>query len=355
MEHTLRTLCDRLHGELIGDGNTIVRGISTAERVQPGELTFAENPARITQVLATRAAAIVVSQDVRDLQGRPGIRVQNPKLAFARLLELFYPEPPRETGVHPTAVLGRNVQLGEGVAVCAYAVIGNDVSIGRGTTIGAGVVVGDGTTIGEHCTLHPNVVLYRRTQLGDRVQIHGGSVIGGDGFGYVFDRDAYVKIPQVGNVVIGNDVEIGCNACVDRSTIGSTVIGDGTKLDNFVQIAHNNHIGKHVMLSGQVGLAGSVTVDDYVVMGGKAGAVDHMKIGKGAKAGAGSIITKTVPPGETVFGYPARPAHVAKRQMAAVARLPELLKRLTRLLGPSTGSQEIPQQPGDVVRVRKEA
>ena len=229
------------------------------------------------------------------------------------------------------AVLGQHVHLGEQVAIQAHAVIGNDVSIGRGSAIGSCVVIGDGSSIGQGCILYPNVTVYRQTQIGDRVQIHAGSVIGGDGFGYVLHQGAYVKVPQVGNVVIEDDVELGCNVCVDRATVGSTIIRQGTKIDNLVQIAHNDRIGKHVILSGQVGLSGSVSVGDYTVMGGKAGVVDHVHIGEWAKVGAASVVTHAVPAGETVWGYPARPIRQTKRQLAALARLSSVSRLIARL------------------------
>jgi UDP-3-O-[3-hydroxymyristoyl] glucosamine N-acyltransferase len=332
MEHTLAELNELLHGELIGDGTTVIRGVSGFDAVKEDDLTFAEDHKRLVQAIASQAAAIIVSMDVPDLQGRSGIRVPNPKLAFASLLELFYPVASHEPGVHATAVLGKNVQLAEGVAVCAHAVIGDEVCIGYGTTVGAGVSVGDGVRIGKQCVLDPNVVVYRQTQIGDRVLIHGGSVIGGDGFGYIFHNGAYVKVPQVGNVVIEDDVEIGCNVCIDRSTIGSTLIRRGTKIDNLVQIAHNNHIGKHVILAGQVGLSGSVTVGDYTVMGGRAGVSDHVTIGDRVQVGIASLLTKSVPSGQSVLGYPARATNDVKRQWAALARLPQWIRAVTLLL-----------------------
>lgn len=332
MEQTLQALCELVHGELIGDGTTLIRGVSPSTAVQHGELTFAEDAKRLLEVMSSPAAAVVVSKDVRDLGGRSGIRVDNPKLAFARLLEQFYPEPVPPSGVHPSAVLGQHVRLGDDVSIQAHAVIGDRASIGRGTVIGAGVYIGDEVVIGEQCLLDPHVVVYRRTQIGHRVQIHGGSVIGGDGFGYLFHQGAHLKVPQVGNVVIEDDVEIGCNVCVDRATVGSTLIRRGTKIDNLVQIAHNDRIGQHVVLAGQVGLSGSVTVGDYTMMGGKAGVVDHVVIGERARVGAASVVTKTVPNDTAVWGYPARPVEETKQQMAALARLPQLLKRLLQLL-----------------------
>jgi UDP-3-O-[3-hydroxymyristoyl] glucosamine N-acyltransferase len=193
--------------------------------------------------------------------------------------------------------------------------------------------VGDGVTIGEDCLIGPHVVIYRQTHIGDRVRIHGGSVIGGDGFGYVFHDGRHVKVPQVGNVIIEDDVEIGCNVCVDRATIGSTMIKRGTKIDNLVQIAHNDRIGQHVIMSGQVGLSGSVTIGNYAVLGGKAGVVDHVTIGERAQVGAASVVTKAVAPGEVVWGYPARPIRSTKHQLASLSRLPSLLKRVVGLIG----------------------
>ncbi len=332
MERTLSAICELLHGELVGDGATLIRGINALNAVGQDELTFAEDSKHLQEAMGTPAAAIIVSKEVRDLGGRSGIRVDNPKLAFALLLGLFYHEEAPAPGIHPTAILGNNVQLGEGVAVLAHAVIGDNTSIGRGTTIGAGVVIGDDVAIGEHCVLDPSVVVYRRTLIGDRVLIHSGSVIGGDGFGYILHQGAYFKVPQVGNVVIENDVEIGCNVCVDRATMGSTMIRQGTKIDNLVQIAHNDRIGKHVVMAGQVGLSGSVSVGDYTVMGGKAGIVDHVTVGERVQIGAASVVTKSVANGEAIWGYPARPVKDTKQQMASLARLPMLFKRFVQIL-----------------------
>ena len=330
MERTLAALCEQLRGELIGDGNTPIRGINGFDRAQAGELTYADSPQHLADALASRASAIVVPQSVTDLKGRPGIRVRDPKLAFAMLLGVFYPEPIEPAGVHSTAVIGSNARIGEGVSIRPHACIGDDVAIGRGTVIGSGVAIGAGVAIGESCVIDSNVVIYRRTRIGNRVLIHAGVAIGGDGFGYVFNNGAYVKIPQVGNVVIEDDVEIGCNVCVDRATVGSTIIGQGTKIDNLVQIAHNDRIGKHVIMSGQVGLSGTVTIGDYTIMGGKAGVVDHTTIGARARVGAASVVTRSIPDGQTVWGFPARDIRDTKRQMASLARLPELFKRLVR-------------------------
>ena len=331
MEQTLDAIARHLKGQVIGDGTVRIHGINNLDAVESGELTFAETPQRVTQALASQASAIIVSSDVQELGGRAGIRVANPKLAFALVLELFHPSVVEEGGVHATAVVGAYVKLGARVSIRAHAVIGDDVCIGDGTVLEPGVHVGNGTAIGANCLLGPNVVVYRQTVIGDRVRIHGGSVIGGDGFGYVFDGTRYVKVPQVGNVVIEDDVELGCNVCVDRATIGSTIIRRGTKIDNLTQVAHNDRVGQHVIITGQVGLSGSVTIGNYTVMGGKAGVVDHVTIGDRAQIGAASVVTKDVASGETVWGFPARPIRQMKHQMAALTRLPSLLKRLTAL------------------------
>ena len=340
MEQTLDAIAKHLEGQLIGDGATLIQGVNSLDAVRRGELTFADSPQHLAQAMRTDASAVIVSSDVTELGGRSGISVSNPRLAFALVLELFHPSILQEGGVHPTAVLGERVRLGERVCIRPHAVIGNEVSIGSGTMIESGAHVGDGVTVGEDCLIGPNAVLYRQTYLGHRVRIHGGSVIGGDGFGYVFHEGRHVKVPQVGNVIIEDDVEIGCNVCVDRATIGSTIIQRGTKIDNLVQIAHNNRIGQHVIMTGQVGLSGSVTIGNYSMLGGKAGVVDHVTIGDRVQVGAASVVTKSIPSGETVWGFPARPIQSTKHQLAALGRLPSLLKPLTELIARMRRAEE---------------
>src|SRR3990167_6404626 len=332
MEQTLDSLARYLHGRVIGDGTTCIRDVNNVDAVQCGELTFAEDAKRLAQAVTTQASGVIVSSNVKELKGKSGISVQNPKLAFALALELFHPSTPAAPGVHPTAVLGKDVQLGEGASLRAHVVLGDGVRIGRGATAESGGHLADGVTVGEHCFIGPNVVIYRQTHIGHRVRIHGGTVIGGDGFGYVFHEGRYVKIPQVGNVIIEDDVELGCNVCVDRATIGSTIIKRGTKIDNLVQIAHNDYIGEHVVMTGQVGLAGSVTVGNYAALGGKAGVVDHVTIGESAHVGAGSVVTKSVAPREVVWGFPARPIRDTKQQMASLVHLPAFVKHVAKLL-----------------------
>ena len=332
MERTLEALAQFVNGRLIGDGTIRIHDLNNLDAVQRDELAFVEDPRGIPRALLTKAAALIVTSSVTELQGRSGISVEDPKLAFALLLQLFHPTAPAMGGIHPTALLGNNVELGAQVDIRAHAVVGHRVRIGAGTIVEPGVFIGDDVTIGEQCLLGPNVVVYRQAILGNRVSIHGGSVIGGDGFGYIFRDGRHVKVPQVGNVVIEDDVEIGCNVCVDRATIGSTLIQRGTKIDNLVQVAHNDRIGPHVILAGQVGLSGSVSIGAYSMLGGKAGVVDHVTVGDRSRIGAASVVTKSVGPGETVWGYPARPLQQVKRQMATLARLPELLRSLRQSL-----------------------
>ncbi|MBI4598181.1 MAG: UDP-3-O-(3-hydroxymyristoyl)glucosamine N-acyltransferase [Candidatus Omnitrophica bacterium] len=332
MEQTLEALAAHLKGRLIGDGAIRIRNLNHLDAAQEGELTFAEDPRHLTQALQSKASAILVTSAVTELQGRSGISVADPKLAFALLLELFYPVALPEGHVHPSAVIGDTIELGEHVDIRANAVIGHRVRIGRGTIIEAGTFIGDDVTIGERCLIGPNAVVYRQTILGNRVMLHGGAVIGGDGFGYVFHEGRYIKVPQVGNVVIEDDVEIGCNSCVDRATIGTTLIQRGTKIDNLVQIAHNDRIGQHVIMAGQVGLSGSVSIGHYSMLGGKAGVVDHVTLGERVRVGAASVVTKAVKTGDSVWGFPARSVQETKQQMAALSRLPQLLKSLSETL-----------------------
>ena len=310
-----------------------ITGVNALEAARAGELTFAEHDRQAPMVSASHASAILVSEQFPQVPGKILLRVKQPREAFARVMVLFQPPPAGPRGIHPSAVVSPDASLGEGVALGECVVVRDRATIGPGTVIESGVHIGADVSIGRDSYLGPNVVVMRGSRLGDRVVIHGGTVIGGDGFGFVWAGQGYAKVPQIGNVVIEDDVEIGCNVCVDRATLGSTIIRRGTKIDNLVQIAHNDVIGRDVIITGQVGFAGSVTVGDRAMFGGQSGVVDHITIGEGAKIGAASPVTKDVKAGETVWGFPARPVRRVKHEMASVALLPKWIQQLKDCLG----------------------
>ncbi|HEB95200.1 MAG TPA: UDP-3-O-(3-hydroxymyristoyl)glucosamine N-acyltransferase [Sedimenticola thiotaurini] len=327
MDYTLQQLADLLGARLAGDPSFRVDGVAELESAGPRDLTFAADRRLLERVRAGTAGAVVVGQDFPGLEGVNLLHVDHPRRAFVQAVEQMV-QPPREQGISPAAVIDPEAVLADGVAVGPCAVIGAGARIGAGTRIGAGAYVGPGVTVGEAGVIGPNVSLLHGVVLGDRVTVHAGSVIGGDGFGYLWWEDHHHKVPQVGTVEIGDDVEIGCNCCIDRATLGATRIGRGSKLDNLVHIAHNNRIGEDVVIAGQSGTAGSVTLGDRAVLAGQVGVVDHVTVGRGVVVGGDSVVTKDVPDGERVMGYPARPMRRAKRELAVVSRLPELLQQV---------------------------
>jgi UDP-3-O-[3-hydroxymyristoyl] glucosamine N-acyltransferase len=259
------------------------------------------------------------------------IRVDNPYLAMGGTIGLLEARPRPEPGVHDTAVIGEGVELGDEVHVGARAVIGQGTTIGDRSIVSAGCVLAPGVTLGIDCVLFSNVTVYDGVVLGNRVMVHSGTVLGSDGFGYAQLGGRHVKIPQVGAVVIEDDVEIGANSCVDRATLGVTRIGPGTKIDNMVQIGHNCQIGAHTIICGQVGLSGTTKIGSGVMMGGQAGAAGHLTIGDGAMVAGGTGVTSTVAAGVTVAGYPHQEISRWRRVNAALRRLPELVRRVSRL------------------------
>ena len=329
---TIQAIQSAIGASLSGnvDAGALITGVNGIELAAPGELTFAESSKYLAQVRATRASAVIVPRSFPAVEGNALLRVDHPRVAFLTVLRFFQPKAAAGTGVHRQAVVAPDAELGEGVTIRECAVIRSRARIGAGTVIESGAHIGEDVSLGAACFIGPNVVIMRGCRVGDRVIVHGGTVIGADGFGYVWSEGRYLKIPQLGNVLIEDDVELGANVCVDRATFGSTVIKRGTKVDNLVQIAHNDVIGEHVMISGQAGFAGSVRVGDRAVFGGQAGVVDHLSIGEDARIGAGSKVIKDVPPGQTVWWFPARPIQRIKRELAALSFLPELVKQLHR-------------------------
>jgi UDP-3-O-[3-hydroxymyristoyl] glucosamine N-acyltransferase len=257
--------------------------------------------------------------------------VANPRVAFAKALPLFFTEPKFAAGIHPSAVIAKSAKVDETAHVGPHCVVGERVKIGALAVLQSGNHVGDDCTVGDDANLFPNVTLYARTQIGQRVRIHAGAVIGSDGFGYVYDAGAHQKIQQVGNVIIGDDVELGANVTIARGALGATVIGKGTKVDNLVQIGHSVVIGEHCIVISQTGIAGSTTLGNLVMVGGQVGLAGHLKIGDRVTIAAQSGVMHDIPAGEKWWGTPAQPDKQTKRQLLAAQKLPELLHRVTAL------------------------
>ncbi len=320
-------------GRLEGDADTMISGVNSLELAQTGEISFAESRRYLERARQSNASALIVPEDFPETGGANWLRVGDPRRAFIAVMMRFDESEERVSfGVHPQAMVAeRGVSFGERVAVAECAVIRSDVRIGAGTCIESGVHVGRGVTIGNDCRIGPNAVLMPKVVIGDRVVIHAGTVIGGDGFGYIWSDDRQKKIPQLGTVQIDDDVEIGCNVCIDRATFGVTRIRRGAKIDNLVQIAHNNDIGEHSILVSQVGLSGSVTVGKRVTLAGQVGVADHVAIGDGATAAARTGVSKDIKSGQVVWGAPNRPIKQVMRELACLARLPRLFSQVRTL------------------------
>lgn len=331
MQKPLKELAELVDGDLVGDGEIPITGVGGLKEAKEGDITFLANPKYLHMVDSTRASAIIVSRDL-EVSRLASVRTQDPSLAFAKIVLLFspaMPEPPK--GIHPSAVIGENVELGEGVAIGALAVIEGNVRIGARSILYSGVYVGYGVVIGSDTIVYPHVTVRERVEIGDHVIIHNGTVIGSDGFGYSTVGGIHHKIPQVGTVVIEDGVEIGANVTIDRARFDKTVIGKGTKIDNLVQIAHNVITGQNCIIVALTGISGSTTLGKNVTLGGQVGVVGHIKVGDDCIVAAKSGISKDLPAGARVFGTPARPMAVAKRINACIQRLPKLFKTIAGL------------------------
>ena len=328
---TLTELAAELGGVVVGDASTQIRGVAGIREAQPGDITFLAN-ARYTAHLAdTRASAVICDREPR-IAAVPLLQVGNPYLAFQRLVRIFRPETFRPPpGVHPSAVVSERATLGAEVSIGPRCVVESGARIGDRTVLMAGCYVGPQVEIGADTLFYPGVTVREECRVGARCIVHPGVVIGADGFVFAFDAGRYHKVPQVGNVVVGDDVEIGANTTIDRATTDSTRIGDGTKIDNLVQIGHNVVIGKHCIIVAQVGISGSTELEDYVVVGGQAGLVGHIRVGRGAQIGAKSGVPRSVPAGEIVTGYPAMPQSLFRRISAYMQKLPQLFQRAKAL------------------------
>jgi UDP-3-O-[3-hydroxymyristoyl] glucosamine N-acyltransferase len=330
MPFTAAQLAKELDGEVLGDGSIALTGFAPAIAAKAGDLTFAENETFFAKAEQSAASAILIDGPFKS-SAKVLIRVPNARIAFAKVLPYFFPDKLPAAGIHPSSVISASAAVDPTAHVGPHCHIGENVEIGARVVLRGGNHIGDNCAIGADSHLFPNVILYPLSQIGQRVRIHAGAVIGADGFGYVFDSGIHRKVPQVGRVIIHDDVEIGANAAIDRGALGPTVIGRGTKIDNLVQIAHNVVIGEHCLLVGQVGIAGSTKVGNYTTLAGQVGLAGHLKIGNKVIVAAQSGVMHHIPDGAKWFGTPAQPDRQAKRQMIALEQLPELLRRVRQL------------------------
>ena len=330
---TAEAIAALVAGELIGEGGVVVSGVAPLDRAGPNQLSILSSAKYAHLMATTKAGVVLVDPELRDTPGgRTRIIVKQPGEKLQPLLTRLYPQEPPSPGIAATARIGRGARLGEKVSVADYAVVGINVELGDGVSIGAHCTVGDGVAIGSGSRLWPGVSVYSGSTIGARTLIHAGARIGCDGFGYVFRDGAHQKIPHVGRCIIGDDVEIGANTTIDRGSIDDTVVGNGTKIDNLVHIAHNVRIGEKCLLMAQVGIAGSVSIGDGAILAGQAGISGHLSIGAGARLAAQAGVFGDVPPGETWSGYPARPHRESLRASAALFKLAGMMRRLEKLL-----------------------
>ncbi len=330
MPFTAAEIAKRLAGEVVGDPSLVIKGFAPADRAQAGDLTFAENQNYFARAEQSAASAIIVDTPLAASR-KVLIRVANARVAFAKVLPLFFPEPAYPAGIHPTAIVPPSAKVDSTAHIGPYCVLCERVKIGPRSILQGGNHIGPNCTLGENVNLFPNVTVYAGTEIGNRVRIHSGTVVGSDGFGYVQDQGVHLKVPQLGNVIIRDDVEIGASVTIDRGALGPTVIGKGTKIDNLVQVAHNVTIGEHCLIVSQAGIAGSTRLGNYVILAGQAGVAGHLKIGNRVSVAAQSGVMNNIPDGEKWLWSPAQPDRQAKRQMIALQQLPELLRRVADL------------------------
>jgi UDP-3-O-[3-hydroxymyristoyl] glucosamine N-acyltransferase len=329
---TLKELADACNARIEnGDAATMVDSVADIGAAQSGQITQLTSSRYTKYIKDSTASACFIKEGfaVADVPATMALLVcEDPEMSFIKAIGLLHPERTYAPAVAPQAVVEANVALAEGVYIGAYAVIGENTGIGDNSAVLAGAYIGRDVKIGKNCRIHPYAVIYDDVVIGDNVIIHAGAVIGADGFGYKFRDNQHVKVPQVGNVVIGDNVEIGANTCIDRGALGSTTLGMGSKIDNLVQIGHNNKIGRHVIMCGQVGVSGSCNIEDYAILAGSAGIADHVTIGQGAVVMARAGVAGDVAAATQVFGSPAKDKRIAYKEQVALGNLPELLKKV---------------------------
>ena len=336
----LRELAEKLGCRLVGDGEIEVRGLAPFEEAGEGDLTFVVNPRDLPKLEASRASAAILKEE-GPRSSKPALLTSDPYLTFVQALRLFHPAELPTPGVHPSSIVRDGVCLAEGVAIGAHSYIEEGASIGPRSVVGPQVYIGRGSRIGADCKVYPQVMIRENVEIGDRAIIHSGAVIGSDGFGYLRDsRGVRVKIPQVGRVILEDDVEIGANVTIDRATMGTTRVKRGTKIDNLVQIAHNVTVGEDTVIAALSGISGSTKIGDRVTLAGQVGVVDHVEIGDDVTVGAQSGVSNDIPPGMIFLGSPAMPHLEFKRSLAAVNRIPRLLKIIQRVEARLTALEE---------------
>lgn len=331
VETTAAHIAEWVGGRVAGDPDLVLTGVNGLREARPGELSFVRETRYLPLLATTRASAVLVAEET------PGcavtqIIVAQPELAFLQVLQrLGKPLAPRLEGVHPAAVIGKDVTLGPDVAIDAFVRIGDGAHIGARAVLHAGVYIGQGAEIGAQTLIYPNVTIREYCKIGERCILHANAVIGSDGFGFVAAEGQWVKVPQVGCVVLGDDVEVGSNTAIDRATFGETRVGRGTKIDNLVQIGHNVEIGENCVIAGKVGIAGSAIIGNHVQIGAQAGIKGHLEIGDGARIGARAGVTGSIPAGATVSGFPAIDHNQQRRVLVAQTHLPEMGRRLRQV------------------------
>lgn len=329
-QRTVKELADYLGGIVQGNGDVLISGLGALETAGPDALTFLANPRYASKVSETSAGAVLMAPG-GECYGRTAIEVANPYLCFAKLLTLFYTSPHKPEGVLPAAIVSDTATIGEGATVYPGACVGRNVVVGKRTVIYSGAVLYDNVIVGEECTIHANAVVRERCRIGNRCIIQPGAVIGSDGFGYAPDGSGYYRIPQIGVVVLEDDVEIGANSCIDRAAIEVTLIRRGTKLDNLVQIAHNCQIGEDCMIVSQVGISGSTKIGNHVTLAGQVGVAGHLTIGDNVLVGAQSGVPSSLPANAAYSGTPTMPHREWLKSAMVVPKLPELKKTVSAL------------------------
>ena len=334
MEFTAKQIADMIGGRVEGNEQATVNTFAKIEEGKPGAISFLSNPKYTHYLYDTQSSVVLINEDV-ELEKPVAatlIRVKNAYESVAKLLQLYESMKPRKTGIEPQAYVSEKATLGKDVYIGAFAYIGDGAVIGDGSQIYPHTVIGDGVTIGEKCTLFPNVTIYQGCKLGNNVTIHAGSVIGADGFGFAPNTEGYDKIPQIGIVVIEDNVEIGANTCIDRSTMGQTVIHQGVKLDNLIQVAHNCEIGENTVMSAQVGMAGSTKIGAWCMVGGQAGFSGHIHVADKTFVGAQcGVIGNTKGDGETLIGSPAVNPKMYFKARALDAKLPDMYRQIAAM------------------------